>query len=60
MISGKAEFFPWQGASSFLKGGWTLPSCPPSKKRATQPKGINQRFPDSNLHLSFSGYEGKE
>jgi hypothetical protein len=59
MISGKAEFFVWQGASSFLKGG-LLPSCPLQKKRATQPKGINRRFPKSaekeNADIRINGY----
>jgi hypothetical protein len=35
MISGNAEFFPWQGASFFLKGGLDSSVLPPSKKKAS-------------------------
>jgi hypothetical protein len=45
MISGKAEFFPWQGASSFLKGGLDSSVLPPFKKS-------EQRSPRKKLSLS--------
>jgi hypothetical protein len=44
MISGKAEFFPWQGASSFLKGaGLFRPAL--FKKSEQRSQGNKSAFP---------------
>jgi hypothetical protein len=52
MISGRLSFFLCQGASSFLKGGWTLPSCPPSKKKSEQRRQFKRWLGEQSSRLA--------